>query len=365
MDPLTEAQSARAELHKSTYWQKSAGTGNHLDLTDKHLGNTITALTPLPAPTPAPATSLKRLGIDKVGQYLVGLMHPDAYDLVIVSAQGVPEAKQMAAKRKLIYCNASAVRADYSEGPTYAQFSANKWLLPGGPVSGKYVVDHTIAAANEAMAQAQVAYCLANGMGGIFADDSVPQKPYGIPTPPGWRDGMVSYIHRLHELCRAANLYLLANCNAYNDATLGGQDNGAGDLAWALLLKPDGVMEEDWQETRDGAQKLRVSGTAWNQLWDEWSQMAMAVQDAGMDFVGLSYNSLYPYASLLLADKGRATFIYVPPAGTAAEPWGAWATVVGDPIDPPGMNPRRFKSVDGTKTVTVTVNHAAGTATIA
>ncbi len=48
MTALTEAQAARAELHKSSYWpaaQKQQGA-NHLWLTDVHLAATIAALTP-------------------------------------------------------------------------------------------------------------------------------------------------------------------------------------------------------------------------------------------------------------------------------------------------------------------------------
>ncbi len=51
MTALTEAQAARAELHKSTYWPaalKQKGT-NHLWQTDVHLAATIAALTPAPA----------------------------------------------------------------------------------------------------------------------------------------------------------------------------------------------------------------------------------------------------------------------------------------------------------------------------
>lgn len=56
-DPLTEAQTARAELRKSSYWpsafkQKGA---NHLWLTDVHLAACIAGLT-IPPPPPPPVT---------------------------------------------------------------------------------------------------------------------------------------------------------------------------------------------------------------------------------------------------------------------------------------------------------------------
>jgi hypothetical protein len=162
----------------------------------------------------------------------------------------------------------------------------------------------------------------------------------------------------VHQELQAAGLYLLVNANAFNDPSLGNPDNGTGDLAWAKLLAPDGVMTEEWQETRDGTYRLRTSGTGWYQNWDGWQAFAKGVQAAGMDFVGLSFNSnaSYGYASLLLQDAGRATFIHATSNGS--DPWGTWALSAGSAIDAIGTNPRHFTNA------TASVNSSSATASL-
>jgi Bacterial Ig domain len=306
---------------------------------------------------PAPsATTTSRLGLWHLGSSLTGMSNLDKYGLVIVSADGAAQARALSA-RTLIYSNASGLESAYSEGLSYTTAKANGWLLGQGS-NGKWVVDHTKAALNQAMADALVSYAKTEGLKGVFLDDVVPINPYGVTTPAGWRDGMVSFVHLVHQELQAAGLYLLVNANAFNDPSLGNPDNGSGDLAWAKLLAPDGVMTEEWEETRDGTYRLRTSGTAWYQNWDGWQAFANGVQAAGMDFVGLSFNSnaSYGYASLLLQDAGRATYIHATSNGS--DPWGTWAVNAGSAIDAIGTNPRHFTNA------TASVNATSASASL-
>jgi len=302
----------------------------------------------------APLTS--RIGLCKVGSSLTGFSNLDKYGLVIVSAQGASAARTLNA-RTLIYSDASMVVDVYTEGLSYTTAKANGWIL-GAIDAHHFVVDHTNPALNQAMADADVAYVKQQGLKGMFLDDVMPQNPYGFTTPSGWEAGMVSFVHLLHQELKASGLYLLTNASAFNDPSLGNGDNGTGDLNWAKQLAPDGVMTEDWAETRDGTQRLRTSGTAWYQNWDGWENFETGVLAAGMDFVGLSYNpnAAYGYASMLIHDNGHATYIHANPDGS--DPWGTWAKDEGAAVDPAGTNPRHFQNG------TASVNSTAATASL-
>lgn len=271
-----------------------------------------------------------RLGLWHLGTALTGISNLSSYGLVAVSADGAAQAKPLPGLT-LIYTNASSVVSSYTEGLSYSTASANGWIV-GSAGNNRYVVDHTNSALNQAMVNADVSYAQQEGLKGVFLDDVIPQNPYGVTTPAGWEQGMVTFVHMLHQALNAKGIYLLTNANGYGDATLGNQDNGAGDVAWAKMLTPDGIMEEDWQETRNGTFQLRTSGTAWYQDWETWQSAAQQIQAAGMDFIGLSYNSnvAYTYASLLLADSGRAVYVHAITDGS--DPWSSlFNTTVGSP----------------------------------
>jgi hypothetical protein len=270
------------------------------------------------------------LGLWHLGTALTGLSNLNSYGLVAVSAGGQPQAKPLPGLT-LIYTNASSVVKTYTEGLSYSTASANGWLV-GTPDGSRYVVNHTNSALNQAMVDADVSYAQQMGLKGVFLDDVIPQNPYGVTTPTGWEQGMVTFVHMLHQALNAKGMYLLTNANAYGDATLGNQDNGAGDLNWAKMIAPDGIMEEDWQETRNGSAQLRTSGSNWDQDWTTWLSAAQGIQAAGMDFVGLSYNTniAYTYASLLLANSGRGVFIHATLDGS--DPWNSLFTYnIGTP----------------------------------
>jgi hypothetical protein len=299
-----------------------------------------------------PTTPTSRIGLAKFGASLTGFANLDKYGLVIVSGDGVPQARTLTNARTLIYTNASGLHSEYTEGLSYTTASANGCIL-GRASNGIYVVDHTKATCNQLEADAIVTYAKSVGLKGVFLDDTIPQNPYGLTTPAGWENGMVSFVHLVHQGLTAAGLYLLTNSNAFNDPSLGNGDNGSGDLAWAKLLAPDGVMTESWQETRDGTYRLRTSGTSWYQNWDGWQAFEKGVLAAGMDFVGLSYNAnaAYGYASMLLNDNGHAYYIHANPDGS--DPWSTtWTKNEGAAVDPAGTNPRRFQN--GTATVSST-----------
>ena len=214
-----------------------------------------------------------------------------------------------------------------TEGLSYTIASANGCIV-SQVSTDYYVFDHSKSSCNQLMADADVAYVKNNGMKGMFADDTVPI--YNSTVPAGWEQGMVSFIHLLHQELNSNGLYLLANANAYSDPSLGSTDDGTADLNWAKQIAPDGIMEESWDETRDGQLfQLRASGNAWTQDWDSWQNMAKSVMSAGMDFVGLNYSKPsgtypnwtnygandtqyvpYAWSSTLMAETSRPRRIY-------------------------------------------------------
>ena len=265
------------------------------------------------------------LGLDTAGHYLTDYSNISSYGLVIVSAQGAPQAKSLSALT-LIYSDASQIVSAYTEGLDYATASANGCIV-SQISTAHYLFDHSKSSCNQLMADADVAYVKNNGMKGMFADDTVPI--YNSSCPPGWEQGMVSFIHLLHQELNASGLYLLANANAFSDPSLGSPDSGAGDLNWAKQLSPDGIMEESWMMTRDSHNVLRPSGTAWNQQWDQWLSTAKQIQAAGIDFIGMSYNMTsayepYTYASTLMADAGHIVYMAAHTDGT--DPWNSIVT---------------------------------------
>ena len=316
---------------------------------------TVTNTVTVTAPSQPAMPYSGRLGLWHLGSDIAGLSHLSDYGLVIVSADGAATAKSLPG-RTLIYSNASGIVQSYSEGLSYATASANGCLLSPVASNDKWVVDHTKANCNQLQADATVSYAKQEGLKGVFLDDVVPMNPYGITTPSGWEAGMVSFVHTLHSELKANGLYLLVNANAFNDSSLGDPNNGTGDLNWAKQLAPDGVMTEDWQETRDGAATLRLSGNAWNKDWDGWQSFAKGVQDAGMDFVGLSFNANrgYGYASAMLEDEGRSVFIAATHDGS--DSWGSWVKDEGTATGAVNTNPRAFQYG------TVSVNSTNGTA---
>lgn len=312
----------------------------------------------------APGSADPKLGLFAAGPTPAGFSHLSSYDLVIVSGDGIAAALGMAASRKLLYTNGSSVPINYIEGLSYATAVANGWVLAtSSAYGGKAVIDLRIAAARDAMAHGIHDYAASNGMS-VFLDDVGVVCPYGVPTPAGWRDGLVAMISQLHALCAADGMYLLANVNGFGASDLGDENDGTSDLTWATQLSLDGVMSEMWAETRNGSDVLRKTGTNFDQHWDGWIAFAEGVQRAGYDFVPLTYgdtaHAVYGYASMLIADQGRGTYIHANRNET--DPWFGEVSV-GAPtaakVQSGSVWTRTFTSA------TATVDSAAATASVA
>lgn len=288
------------------------------------------ALDAAPPPPPPPTTAKSRLSLWELGHPISGLSNLSKYDILMVSYDGAATAAAQPGKA-LIYTNASKIMDVYSEGIDY-QTAKNAGYLLGTPGGGRWVIDQTKDAARQAIAQKMVDYAVAMKQDGIYLDDVVPRDPYGFTTPSGWPEGMIAFCHLLRDLLHAKGMYLAANINGYNAPEYGSVNDGTADLAWAKTVRPDGVLAECWQQTRDGTNRLRKSGANWDQLWDNWQSYCSSVQAAGMDFIGLTYgtetNAMYGYASMFLEDQGRASFVH----SGGADPWGPWAKDVGAPL---------------------------------
>ena len=77
-------------------------------------------------------------------------------------------------------------------------------------------------------------------------------------------------------------------------------------------------MNEYYQETSDGNNTLRTTGSSWTQNWDGWQRLVATAQNMGDDFIGVTYGPagdtqamLYGKASFLLDwNGGGGAFMY-------------------------------------------------------
>src|SRR5207302_9332714 len=245
----------------------------------------------------------------------------------------------------------------WDAGVPYGQARRRGWLLRDGAggllVNRSYPDNYIGDVGNPAYQHAwlhNVSRLLRrHGDDGVFIDDVIAdlQEVAGTeaakyPTSRSWANAELSFIRTVGAGLRAKGYYVLVNASGYvpgNPAS----NNGSNTLTWWRQLAPhvSGLMNEYYQETPDGTNRLRSTGPAWTQNWAAWQRLIRVAQSRGRDFVGLTHGPpgdahlmSYGKASFLLDWNGHGgAFVYQPT--DHGDPWnGAWTSNIGHPTAP-------------------------------
>jgi Hypothetical glycosyl hydrolase family 15 len=260
--------------------------------------------------------------------------------------------------RSLAYFSGTDVNVNWSTGVPYTQAVANDWLLKdssGALLTNKsytsnYVGDVGSSGYQQAWITNVLAYLGAHpGVDGVFIDDVLYDlKPLAgteaakYPTQPQWAAATLSFVKAIGTALQAHGYYVAINASGYIPGDTNSND-GTNTITFWKQLGPyvNGLMNEYYAETSDGTDRLRTTGTAWYQQWDNWQRLIPTAQAMGDDFFGLTHGPegdarrmSYGRASFLLEwNGGGGAFLYE--AGGRHDPWnGAWTRDIGHPEGP-------------------------------
>ncbi len=279
-----------------------------------------------------------------------------AYSYLIVSLDLAARAAREPG-RSLVYFAGTDVNTNWNTGVPYAQARRHGWLLKGRDgdllVNQGYPANYVGDVGDPAYQRAWLANVTrllrAYGDDGVFIDDVIPDlEPLAgteaakYPNARAWAAAELSFVRAVGNGLRARGFYVLVNASAFTRGSPE-SDDGTTTLRWWRRLAPyvSGLTNEFYEQTSDGRNTLRASGSAWNQAWDGWARLQETAQALGKDFVGLAYGPRgdarrmsYGRASFLLEWDGRGgAYIYQPTSGV--DPWdGAWTTDIGLPKAP-------------------------------
>jgi len=289
-----------------------------------------------------------------LGDTLSGASNQSSYSLAVVSQDDADAAAALPG-RSLVYFSGTDVPTGYSDGVPYSQALANGWLLTDGSGHlmqntgfGFYIGDVGSSGYQQAFVTNVLAFLSAHpGVKGVFIDDVLRDisplaggYPAKYPSQAAWAAAMLSFVQAVGPALRSQGYYVLLNADGFTSGDSNSND-GTLTVSWWQQLGPsvDGLMNENYQETSDGTNTLRSSGSAtWMQNWDGWQRLIGTAQAMGKDFVGVTYGApgdtssmLYGRASFLLEwNGGGSSFIFNPTDNT--DPWNtSWTVDIGQP----------------------------------
>ena len=341
MTAITEAQAAQQAaqkaLHDSTYWARSKGTGNHLDMCDRHLTAAIVALTPAPTPTPTGKWAKGGYGLMKLGQAIPA--DCSKFDLVDVGIWQVAAVEKLTATKRLVYMsimscdNRDPVTTGYWYGMSATELLANKWQVldtSGNPIMSvsyphSMLADVGIKAYQDKLAANVIGYLQTHHVDGCQFDDVIAQLrgyawtaeqqtaveqlgiesaqgglhvplhmrahlPLGATTPKyptdaSWEAAMVACVNNVGAQVKAAGFYTMPNVY-----------KAGGQTAEFMVSMKAGSNAPTFEDC------FNVPGM---------DQTAIkTVLDAGLDAVALVYTPTAANEALMRAvDNGRAIWM--------------------------------------------------------
>lgn len=179
-----------------------------------------------------------------------------------------------------------------------------------------------------------------DGCEGVFIDDLVQSThigsavPTAYPTQPSWRAAVEEWVSVVVPQLRSAGLKVMLNTGAWypNNPTF---DNGTSSKDWATTLgtragKTDvKCMIENGFQTIDGSNTIRKMGPEWFNNWDGWASVITALENAGLDWVGMAHapagdspEAIYLKASGLLFQNRPGSSTMLACEGLTATPFG-------------------------------------------
>ena len=229
----------------------------------------------------------------------------------------------MSSTTSLVYFAGTDVNTQWSTGVPYSEAEANGWLLRDASgnllVNQAYSDDYVGDVGNPAYQQAWISnvlgYLAANpGIKGVFIDDVLydltpltGEEAAKYPTQQAWAQAMLSFVQAVGTALRAKGYYVLVNASGYVPGDPN-SDDGANTVTWWQQLGPyvNGLMNEFYDETSDGNNTLRTTGSSWTQNWNGWQQLIQTAQGMGDDFVGVTYG---PPGDTQAMSYGKASFL--------------------------------------------------------
>jgi hypothetical protein len=317
---------------------------------------TVTTTVQSTTTAPPPATGgTPGIGVLEESGHLASISTPNIYSMIVGGAWSSDVSIVEASPgRGLVYFDGSDVKQSYSTGVPYTDASANGWLLKDA--AGNYLVNSTYGSycADVGSAGYQAAW-IANvksylgshaGVDGVFIDN-VQSDPKGdcgaypakYPTTSAYSAATIGFVNAVYSALHPLGYYVALNAGAYISGDTSYND-GTATVAWWKQVGPyaDGLMNEYYDETGDGTNRMRTTGTAWYQSFDGWQRLVGTAQGLGDDFVGLTKtaglntaSATYGKASFLLEwNGGGSAYIYT--CGSTCNPTSSsWTTDIGTP----------------------------------
>lgn len=256
--------------------------------------------------------------------------------------------------RSLVYFSGTDVNVDGNTGIPYPEARRRGWLLKDSAGNlllnrqypSNYIGDVGNPAYQHAWLESVLRILLKNGDDGVFIDDVLYDlKPLAgteaakYPTQQDWAAATLSFVKAVGTALRSRGYYVALNASGYIPGNAN-SDDGINTITFWKELGPyaEGLMNEYYAETSDGSDRLRTTGSAAYQHWDDWQRLIGTAQSMGDDFFGLMHGPggdarrmSYGKASFLLDWNGRGgAFLYQPHG--QQDPWnGAWTRDIGRP----------------------------------
>jgi putative glycosyl hydrolase-like family 15 (GHL15) protein len=305
-------------------------------------------------PPRRPRVAGSGIGVEAYGGNLKSVANLNLYSMVIGSSwSGDTPLLQHAAGRSLTYFDATDVTKSYPTGVTYSEALSHGWLLKSS--SGNYLVNSAYGTYcadvgsrgyQQAWIKNVLGYLAAHpGINGVFNDNTIADPkvdchayPAKYPSTSAWSAAMLSFVKAAYSALHAHGYYFALNASAYVAGDPASDDGALTAKWWKEVGRyADGLMNENYDETPDGAKRMRTSGPAWYQEWDGWQRLIPTAQSMGKDFIGITYQSCsntaamtYAKASFLLGwNGGGSVFIYK--CGSSDPTNRAWTTSIGAP----------------------------------
>ena len=291
------------------------------------------------------------------------------YKYVIVGRHDAHAAAKLPGL-SLVYMSGTSIQQAWSTGVSYAEASAQDWLLKDSDGRyvmnvqyGAYVGDFGNPSYQKRFVKNVSGFMRATGVDGVFLDDIVAHPgvltrgvfPAKYPTPEAWESAMTSFVTNVGAELKARGFYVLASAVKF---VSGDTRSDTGDLTadfWRQLRRGvSALMCEFWLQNPNDVSQMRGEGSHWQANWSGWHNLVRVAQGMGVDFFAHTYGYVadnramrYLRSSFLLSWNGRGGAL-IHSFRDSVDPYQpTWVRQVGLPVQPmiersPGVFQRQY-----------------------